>query len=331
MKIAFVGAGRWASALAILLVRKGHDVRLWEADAERLSRLLESRRLPDLPSDCLIPETVLVTGELDRAIQDARIIVLALPTQALRSNLPQVARLSKKEMLILSVMKGLEIGTKKRVSQIVAEFLPRNRVAILTGPGIPHDVARGDPTSLVIAAEQEAVATLVRDEFSVDNLRLYSSTDVVGAEMGGACKNVIAIAAGIADGIGLGINAKAALLTRGLYEIMRLATCVGANPMTLAGLSGMGDLVVTAFSPHSRNYQLGIAVAQGQEVAQTLAGLSGVAEGYYTCRAVLELANRFNVDLPLTHETHRILYQSVRPGESIRRLLNRTLKSEHWG
>ena len=330
MEVGFVGAGRWGMTLAILLADKGIRVRMWEKSDTRRESLLRTRTVPDLPESVRIPESVAISPNLAEVLSGAEIVVLAVPAQALRECLSNLKSLLTRKPIVVSVMKGIELGTRKRVSQIIEEALPRTRIAVLTGPGIPYEVARGDPTSLVAAARTEEIAVVIRDSFSTANLRIYSSGDVVGAELGGALKNVIAIAAGIADGIGLGINAKSALLTRGLYEIMRLGTCLGANPMTLAGLSGMGDLIVTAFSPRSRNHQFGLAIARGESVEATIASLSGVAEGYYTCRGACELANRFQVDLPVITETYHILYESERPQDSIRRLLSRTLKAEVW-
>jgi glycerol-3-phosphate dehydrogenase (NAD(P)+) len=303
---------------------------MWEFSAERLAALQSTRVAPDLPDSARLPDTVVLTDRLPDALAAAGAVVLALPTQTLRANLDCLADVLTGNPIIVSVMKGIEIGTRLRVSEIILRALPKARIAVLTGPGIPYDVAAGDPTSLVVAAPSESDAQLIRDNFSGDNLRLYSTTDLVGAELGGALKNVMAIAAGIVDGIGLGINAKAAMLTRGLYEITRLGIAQGANPMTFAGLSGIGDLIVTGFSPRSRNYRFGVAIAEGKSVAEAIAALSGVAEGYYTCQAAYELAAHARVELPITTELHRILYESAQPKDSIKRLLSRSLKSETW-
>ncbi len=330
MNISFMGAGRWGCAVALLLERRGHKVRMWEFDPARLTRLQTTRLAPDLPETARLPDSIVLTGDLRDAVESAGAIVLALPTQTLRENLKRLAEVMTGNPIILSVMKGIEIGTRLRVSEIVLKVMSKARVAVLTGPGMPYDVAAGDPTSLVVAAPAENDAKLIRDNFSVENLRLYSTTDLVGAELGGALKNVMAIAAGLVDGIGLGVNAKSAMLTRGLSEITRLGIAQGANPMTFAGLSGIGDLIVTSFSPRSRNYRFGVAIAQGKSVAETIAELSGVAEGYYTCQAAYELAAHARVELPITNELHRILYESEHPKDSIKRLLSRSLKSETW-
>lgn len=330
MNIAFLGAGRWGCALALLLDRRGHQVRMWEFNPERLAALKATRQVPDLPDNARLPDSILLTDRIAEATDSAGCVVLALPTQTLRQNLARLPEVMTGSPILLSVMKGIEIGTRLRVSEIIRKVLPRARIAVLTGPGIPWDVAAGDPTSLLVAAPNESDAQLVRDNFSGENLRLYSTIDLVGAELGGALKNVMAIAAGIVDGMRLGINAKSAMLTRGLYEITRLGIAQGANPMTFAGLSGIGDLIVTGFSPRSRNYRFGVAIAEGKSVETAIAALSGVAEGYYTCQAAYELAAAACVELPITNELHRILYESTSPKDSIKRLLSRSLKSETW-
>jgi glycerol-3-phosphate dehydrogenase (NAD(P)+) len=270
MRIAFLGAGRWGMALALLLERRGHVIRLWEKDPERRNRLAANRIVPDLPETARIPDSLLPSGDLADVVKDAEVIVLALPTQALRENLRRLRDALTGQPIILSVMKGIEIGTRKRISEIIREFLPRLPIAVLTGPGIPYDTVAGDPTSLVVAASAETTAQIIRDNFSVANLRVYSSNDLVGVELGGALKNVMAVAAGMIDALGLGLNAKSALITRGLYEIIRLGVSAGANPMTFTGLAGVGDLIVTAFSPRSRNYRLGQAIGLGQSVPTCL-------------------------------------------------------------
>jgi glycerol-3-phosphate dehydrogenase (NAD(P)+) len=330
MKIAFVGAGRWAVALGTRLAANGHDISLWEFNPANLERLTTTRRHPDLPADFAVPANVSVIDNLGGAVAAAQFIVLAVPSEVLAGAVQQVRTLNPKPQALVTVTKGIEPKTLKRLSVTITDALPVLPVVVLAGPGIPYDVALGDPTSLVAASVNETAAALVRDTFTGGNLRVYSHGDVVGVELGAALKNVIAIAAGVADGIGLGINAKAALLTRGLAEITRLGLAFNANPLTFAGLSGMGDLIVTAFSDHSRNHALGVAVGHGETTAEALLGLAGVAEGAITVRSARSLAGSQRVEMPITEEVYRMLYEGVSPHESMTRLLRRNPRQEIW-
>jgi len=330
MRITFVGADRWALALGTKLAANGHDISLWEFNPANLERLTTTRRHPDLPDDVAVPATVSVTNDLGGAVAAAQFIVFAVPSEALAGAVRQVKALNPKPKTLVTVTKGIEPKTLKRLSVTITEALPALPVVVLAGPGIPYDVALGDPTSLVAASVNETAAALVRDTFSGGNLRVYSHGDVVGVELGAALKNVIAIAAGVADGIGLRINAKAALLTRGLAEITRLGLAFNANPLTFAGLSGMGDLIVTAFSEHSRNHVLGAAIGRGEPTAAVLSGLSGVAEGAITVRSARSLAGSQRVEMPITEEIYRILYENASPHDSMARLLRRSSRQEIW-
>ncbi|MEO0026134.1 MAG: NAD(P)H-dependent glycerol-3-phosphate dehydrogenase [candidate division WOR-3 bacterium] len=331
MKAGFIGAGRWALALALKLHEKGLTVALYEPDGQALARLLATRHHPDLPESVPIPDAITVSSDPAVVLDRSDIIVFATPSRVLASAAERVKPLlSTSCQVLVSVTKGIDPETKKRLSMVLKEHLPGPPVVVLAGPGIPYEVAAGDPTSLVAVSEDESAARLVRDTFTVRNLRVYSHTDVVGVEIAAAFKNVIAIAAGIADGIGLGINAKSALLTRGLAEITRLGLALNANPLTFAGLAGMGDLIVTAFSERSRNHRLGMAIGSGIPPATALNQLGGVAEGYWTAPAGLELARKLRIDLPITEEVYKILYQGEKPENSIERLLKRPVKKEFY-
>jgi len=330
VKIAFVGAGRWALALGIRLAANGHEVSLWEFNRANLERLASTRRHPDLPEDVTVPTTVSVTSNLGGAVAAAQVVVFAVPSETLADVVRQVRALNPRPQTLVTVTKGIEPKSLKRLSVTISGVLPALPVVVLAGPGIPYDVALGDPTSLVAASATESAAATVRDAFTGGNLRVYSHGDVVGVELGAALKNVIAIAAGVADGIGLRINAKAALLTRGLAEITRLGLAFNANPLTFAGLSGMGDLIVTAFSDHSRNHALGVAVGRGEKTAAALSGLSGVAEGAVTVRSARALAGSQRVEMPITEEVYRMLYEDVSPRDSMARLLRRSPRQEIW-
>jgi glycerol-3-phosphate dehydrogenase (NAD(P)+) len=330
MRIAFVGAGRWALALGMRLAANGHGVSLWEPDQGSLERLTSTRRHPDLPDAVTLPAAVTVTGELGDAAAAAQVVVLAVPSDAVAGVVRQVKTLALSHQTLVTVAKGIEPKTLKRLSVVISEALPGLPVVVLAGPGIPYEVALGDPTSLVAASASETAAATVRDRFTGGNLRIYSQDDIVGVELGAALKNVIAIAAGVADGIGLGINAKAALLTRGLAEMTRLGVALGANPLTFAGLSGAGDLIVTAFSDHSRNHSLGFAIGHGEPAERALSGLNGVAEGAQAVRSARTLAGSQEVEMPIAEEVYRMLYDGASPSDSMARLLRRTPRQEIW-
>ena len=330
MKISFVGAGRWALALGIRLAANGHELSLWEFSYASIDRLASTRRHPDLPESVTVPETVAVTNDIGKAVAGAEMIVFAVPSDTLAGAVQQVKILKPKPRALVTVTKGIDPKTLKRLSITISEAMPGLPVVVLAGPGIPYDVALGDPTSLVAASASDDAAAAVRDTFTGGNLRVYSHGDVVGVELGAALKNVIAIAAGAADGIGLGINAKAALLTRGLAEMTRLGLAFNANPLTFAGLSGMGDLIVTAFSDHSRNHTLGVAIGRGQTTDAALSSLGGVAEGATTVRSARMLAGSQRVEMPITEEVYRMLYEDVSPRDSMARLLRRSPRQEIW-
>ncbi|MEO0093621.1 MAG: NAD(P)H-dependent glycerol-3-phosphate dehydrogenase [candidate division WOR-3 bacterium] len=331
MSIGFIGAGRWGIALALILNRKGVSVKMWEYDPGRADALNEQRKIPELPATATIPETIVITNNLTEVLTDAEILVFAVPAQTLRSVVTTVYEAKPSdETILVSVVKGIDQNTLKRMSEVIREKFDSAKLVVLAGPGIPYDVVAGSPTSLVAASDDAKACTLVQEVFSFENLRVYSHSDVVGVELGGALKNVIAIAAGICDGLNLGINAKAALLTRGLAEITRLGIALNANPLTFAGLSGMGDLIVTAFSPYSRNWQVGKELAKSKSLKSILESLPGTAEGVATAKAGIGLANKFRIEMPLTEEVNRILFENSDPRVSLQRLLKRQLKAELW-
>jgi len=329
-KVAFIGAGRWALALAGHLHRQGCTVALWEGDSTNLERLSSTRQHPDLPDNFKLPEEVAVSGDSGLVLSDAGLAVFAVPSDALDAVAAGLGGILAGQSTIVTVTKGIDPVTYKRMSAVLKARLPGRRVVVLAGPGIPYDFAAGDPTSLVAASEHEPSTVLVRDTFTGANLRVYSHPDVVGVELAAAMKNVIALAAGIIDGMGLGINAKAALLSRGLAETIRLGLAFNANPLTFAGLAGMGDLIVTAFSDHSRNHALGVMLGRGEKLESAQARLNGVAEGLGSTRTARALAARQRVELPITDELYRVLYEGADPHDGIERLLSRRPKPEVW-
>ncbi|MFN8059381.1 MAG: NAD(P)H-dependent glycerol-3-phosphate dehydrogenase [Vicinamibacterales bacterium] len=307
MKIAVIGAGSWGSALAIHLSRSGHDVGLWARDpgvAERLRRENENGAyLPGHP----FPPSVFVTADLDEALAGVELAVVSVPSHGLRSALRAAALWLPPGVPVVSATKGLELGTLQRMSEVVAEEAGRTHPAVvLSGPSFAAEVARGRPTAVVVASADADALGAVQSHFGGRTLRVYGSADVVGVEMGGALKNVMAIAAGVVESVGLGQNALAALITRGLTEMSRLALAMGGQRETLAGLSGLGDLVLTCTGTLSRNRHVGCELGRGRPLAEILAGMKMVAEGVHTTRAALTLGERHGVELPITAQMQQV-------------------------
>jgi glycerol-3-phosphate dehydrogenase (NAD(P)+) len=334
-KIAVIGAGSCGTALAIALThsRAPHHISLWVHGPDVLQALLSKREnsvyLPGFP----LPAGVEVTGDLGHAVADAEIILGAMPSaharsvySAMRPHLP-----AERSPLFVSATKGLESGYLARMSQVIAEVLGAHsvpRIAVLSGPSFALEVARGDPTAMVIASENPEATLAVQEEFSGSTLRLYTNEDVIGVEICGAVKNVIAIAAGVCNGLGLGANTSAALVTRGLAEMTRLALALGGRRDTASGLAGLGDLLLTATGALSRNRALGIELGKGKSLAEVLSGMRMVAEGVGTTAATLALAIRHNVDTPIAEQVHAVLHQGQSPRQAIRELMDRPLKRE---
>jgi len=328
MRVCFIGAGRWAIALALHCRDIGMAVSLWEPESEYYRRLSTTRRHPDLPDTSPIPDEIALARDLATALAGADVTVFAVPSAALATAAANAASTIGKTTTVVTVTKGIEPESRQRLSRVLVKALHGRPVVVLAGPAIPHDFAAGDPTTLVAASEDEPAARQVADVMTRGSLRVYYSADVAGVELAAALKNVIAIAAGIGDGIGLGINAKAALLSRGLAEMTRLGITQNANPLTFAGLAGVGDLVVTAFSPHSRNHRLGELISSGLTLAQARAELNGVAEGATTALSARAMAARSGIEMPVTEEVCRILYEGAPARDSLKRLLARSSKKE---
>ncbi len=322
LTISFLGAGRWAQSLSLLFAQKAKRVTLWEGK-ER-----EPKRAKGIPPGILFPKNVAFTTSLPLAFEDSQIIVFSLPSSALREVLEKVQFFVPKESILISTIKGIDEKTLKFPSQMIREYLPDNEIFVLAGPGIPYEVACGKPTSLVLAGEDLALGRELQKSLSQDNLCFYLGQDILGVEIGGALKNVIAIASGIVDGKGWGINAKANLLTRGLKEMVMVATALGGKAETLYGLAGIGDLILTGFSPHSRNYQLGLEIGRGKSPEEVLTKTNGVVEGHHTAKVIPSLKKRFNFEIPIMVEVHRVLFLGEDPEISLKRLLARELKEE---
>lgn len=323
MNIQVVGAGGWGMALARRLALNGHTVRLWCRAEDNPDRLRETRENPALLPGILLPEAVAVSGEHD---PDAEMAVLAVPSHAMRA-VAGAMRFSPGTILV-SVAKGVENGTLLRMSQVLREVAPGGPVVALSGPSHAEEVGRDLPTLLVAAGADAEAREAAQAAFFAPEFRVYTSPDITGVELGGSLKNVIAIAAGVCDGFGLGDNAKAALMTRGLAEISRLGAALGADPATFAGLSGMGDLIVTCASRHSRNRAVGEQLARGKGLEEILGASQMVAEGVRTTESAHALARKTGVEMPITAAVHAVLFEGAAPGEAISALLTRGAKPE---
>lgn len=325
MKTAVVGSGAWGTALAIHLCRNGHDVTMWTFETELIEGMVKDRKNPRLPN-AVLPKELKISGDYS-CVADCPLVVMASPSFPIRSVCRGVAPYLAQNAVMVSVTKGLEQGTQKRMSQVVAEETGRP-VVVLTGPSHAEEVALNIPTGLLAACEDKALAEFVQDVFMGDSLRVYTSPDPVGAELGAALKNVIALCAGITDGLGCGDNTKAMLMTRGLTEIARLGCSLGAHKETFAGLSGVGDLIVTCTSMHSRNRRAGILIGQGKDVQQAMQEVGAVVEGYYAAKSAWELGQKQGIDMPITEATYRVLYENVNVKDASYALLTRQRKAE---
>jgi glycerol-3-phosphate dehydrogenase (NAD(P)+) len=328
-RVSIIGAGSWGTALAILLGRSDHAVTLWSRN-KSLADELQDRRVNDryLPT-LRIPDSVEFTSELkDLAASD--VILFVSPSAGLRNVTEQLAATKSisKSAILVSAVKGIEHGSGMRMSEIIAEFFPSNPIAVLSGPNHAEEVAQSIPTASVLASSSESVCIRLQRSISNRALRLYTNDDIVGVELGGALKNVFAIAAGIGDGLGLGDNSKAALVTRSLAELTRLGSAMGGNRETFQGLSGLGDLMVTCFSRHSRNRKVGERLGRGESLPEIISSMSMVAEGIPTSRSARECAVRLGVETPIIDVVYAILYENVAPSDAIAQLMTRDLRAE---
>jgi len=328
--LAILGAGSWGTALSVLW--SDLHPRLWDHDPQRAMQVAASRRSQRFLPDIELPGDIAIVSDLGGALQQAETIVLATPSHALRDLAKRLAQRAdwNREAVIIAATKGLESETGKRTSEVLSEELPQDgsRILALVGPSHAEEVARGIPTSVVLAGSDPAVLESRQEMLSTATFRIYTNTDVLGVELAVSMKNVIAIAAGIADGLGFGDNTKGALLTRGLAEMTRLGVAMGARTETFAGLAGLGDLVTTAISRHSRNRNLGEALGKGTSLQEATQSLHQVAEGVRTTGAALALARRYAIELPITQQVHDILFAEKDPRDAIRDLMLRTTKSE---
>lgn len=331
MNVGVVGAGSWGTALAIQLARSGDRVRLWDHRGERAARMQAEREnaryLPGIP----LADNIAVSGELGFALEDAALVVSVIPSQAVRAAMQDIAPLIPAGATVLCASKGIEQGTLMTMDEVLRAVLPphlHGRLCFLAGPSFAREVALGLPTAVVVASTNTAAADLAAEALHGGPFRAYHTDDIVGAELGGSLKNIIAIACGVADGMDMGLNARAALITRGLAEITRLAVHRGGNPLTLAGLAGMGDLVLTATGDLSRNRRVGLGLGRGQTLDAILEDLGQVAEGVVTTRSALALARREGVEMPITEQMHAMLYEDKPVALALRDLMQRRRKAE---
>ena len=330
-RIAIIGAGAWGTALAIVAGRKNrHQVRLWAYEPEVREAISRARINSLFLPGYTVPEGVSVTGDLAEVLERAEIVVIAIPSQHCRRILQQLASHLPPEVLLVSAAKGLEQSTLLRMTEVAGEVTKGGcAVGALSGPTFAAEVARGDPTAITVASLNAGLMTTVQRDFGDTAFRVYSNDDVIGVELGGALKNVIAIAAGVCDGLGLGHNSVAALITRGLTEITRLAIACGARAETMAGLAGLGDLVLTCTGALSRNRTVGVQLGRGRKLPEIVAGMHGmVAEGVFTTDAAVQLAHSRGVEMPITEQMHAILNEGKPPRDAIQELMTRSSKSE---
>jgi glycerol-3-phosphate dehydrogenase (NAD(P)+) len=332
-RIAIIGAGAWGTALSIVLGRSSrHQVKLWAYEEEVRHAIASTHINSVFLGSQRIPDCVQPTGDLADALSGAEIMVSAMPSQHCRRLFQQMAPHLRPEILVVSATKGLEESTLSRMTAVISEVLNSAfpcRVGALSGPTFAAEVARGDPTAITIASRHPDVAVAVQREFSDPAFRVYTNDDMIGVELGGALKNVIAIAAGVCYGLGLGHNSVAALITRGLAEISRLAIACGGRAETMSGLAGLGDLVLTCTGGLSRNRTVGVELGRGRKLTEILAGMHGmVAEGIFTVNAAVQLAKTYGVEMPITEQMHAMLHQDRSPREAIQALMTRTAKPE---
>ncbi|WP_046180606.1 NAD(P)H-dependent glycerol-3-phosphate dehydrogenase [Domibacillus tundrae] len=330
-KIAVLGAGSWGTALALVLADNGHDVYVWAKNEERIDELntyhTNSRYLPDIS----LSEHIKGTTSLIEALEDVETVIMAVPTKAVREVAQQVVEAAKVPLTVVHVSKGIEPDSLLRISEMIEQEMPERvlkNVVVLSGPSHAEEVSLRHPTTVAVSSKSAAAAQKTQDLFMNQHFRVYTNPDMIGVEIGGALKNIIALAAGISDGLGYGDNAKAALITRGLAEIARLGTKMGANPLTFSGLAGIGDLIVTCTSVHSRNWRAGNMLGQGKKLDEVLQSMGMVVEGVRTTKAGHQLSKKYDVQMPITNALYQVLFEQQDPKKAVDELMARVKKHE---
>jgi glycerol-3-phosphate dehydrogenase (NAD(P)+) len=334
-KITVLGAGSWGIALALVLEYNGHDVTLWEFRPDAAERLNQTRDAKEFLPGIKIPVSIQVKDDLEQACTDKNILIVAVPSHVVRSVGERLNKLAFEDLPILvNVAKGIENDTLMRMSELLEQTIHwanKDNIVTLSGPSHAEEVSRQIPTAIVSASVNLNTAELIQQVFMNEYFRVYTNQDIIGVELGGALKNIIAIAAGICDGAGFGDNTKAALQPRGLVEIVRLGTAMGAEPITFAGLSGMGDLIVTCMSRHSRNRYVGEQIGKGRKLDDILKEMVMVAEGVKTTRSAYQLSRKYNVEMPITEQVYQILFEGKDARDALKELMMRGPKEEKWG
>jgi len=329
--IAVIGAGSWGTTIAVMLAGKDLDVSLWVYEEDLALEMKETLVNRIYLPECRLPNNINISSEFRDVLKDCRFIISVVPTQHIRGILTKAAPFVPAGASFVSASKGIENETLKRPSEIILDIFPARNVSVLSGPSFASEVIRERPTAVSLASADKKEALLLQELLTTGFFRVYTNEDIAGVELGGALKNVVAIASGISDGLGLGNNARAALITRGLAEMRRLGAAMGAREKTFSGLSGMGDLVLTCTANLSRNYTFGMRLAEGMKAEEILAGSRSVAEGVQTSKSVMGLMEKYGVDMPISLEIYRVIFEGKSPVQAVQDLMSRSLKEEFYG
>ncbi|MDO5714946.1 MAG: NAD(P)H-dependent glycerol-3-phosphate dehydrogenase [Tissierellia bacterium] len=328
MKITVIGGGSWGTAIARLLGNKNHDVNFYMRERDVAEDIIKNHENSRFLPNCTLSTKINIFTNFDQGIKDAEIIVLGVPSDASRIILKDLQDKISSDVIIVNLSKGIEVDTLLRISEVAEEILPHNPFVCLSGPSHAEEVGKDVPTAVVVSSRDEKASKIVQEEFSTSVFRIYTNSDLVGVEMGGALKNIIALAAGLSDGLGYGDNTKAALMTRGIYEMSKLGIEMGAMPQTLNGLSGIGDLIVTCTSMHSRNRRAGILIGQGKSTEKACQEIGQVVEGIKTTKSAYLLAQKHRIEMPITEKLYQVLYENQNAKEAVDHLMNREKKEE---
>lgn len=328
MKIGVLGGGSWGTAISLHMANKGNDVSIWDRNKGIVEEINFNRTNKRYLKEVSLLKNISATTDIGDCVEKSEIIIIAVPSQGVRDVCTKLVGLIDEKKVFVSLAKGIENGTLKRVSEVIGEFFYNNPIGVISGPSHAEEVAKDIPTTVVASSKSMEVAKYLQDVFISPSFRVYTNPDIIGVELGGAVKNVIALAAGISDGLGFGDNTKAALMTRGIAEIARLGIAMGAQPMTFAGLSGIGDLIVTCTSVHSRNRRAGVLIGSGKSVKEAIEEVSMVVEGITTTKSVEEISNNLNIEMPITNQLYEILFKEKNPKTAVEELMIRDKRHE---